>query len=70
MGELLFVVDVVMLAAAVGLIIWPDKAYNWGRGSSQQKQEPPKNWHITGRLIGAVIALAAGVMLYIDLSAR
>ena len=63
-SDLFILFDLASIGFGVFLLINPNKAYKLGSKDSENR-EVPKNWHIAGRVIGAVLVAVGAVFLLV-----
>ena len=56
--------DLASIVFGAFLLINPNKAYKFGSKDSENR-EVPKNWHISGRVIGAVLIVIGAAFLLV-----
>ena len=69
MGDLFVILDIVTLAAGLGLIIVPNMVWNLGRKEGEKEVLEGRKL-LFARIFGAVVAAASAFFLYAELSGR
>lgn len=64
MGEIWILLNLVIVGTGIGMIAVPEKAYNWGR---KEKEEPPKNWPKTSRILGVVFIVVGAASFIFEM---
>ena len=62
-GDLFIILDIAAIAFGVFLLVAPMKAFNFGSKNNEERKIP-KNWNITGRIIGVVMLLIGVFFIY------
>ena len=64
MDNIFVLLDLASIGFGAFLLINPNKAFKFGSKDSENR-EVPKNWHIVGRVIGAVFVIIGAAFLFV-----